>query len=134
VNEVWKESPLKNPDLPRCYVLTVNSPDVFWNENGFNFFPIYIPTTKLNEYKIRRVVGIYQPPTKTVFIVENFDTEQVYRHELQHYFLHLHDSKSQGMGHHQKIWKECEPPRYQRSIKTIVMRMIEENQELKENN
>jgi len=121
VNEkVWKDSPI--PDnrevlpIPRCFIVSVESPDIFSGMNSeFNFVPVMTP------FGPGAVVGVYQPETRTVFMVENVDAPMVYRHELQHFFLHIHDPITRGGGHHQKIWKECEEPYYEPSKKSKLI-------------
>ena len=121
VNEkVWPDSPISaEVNIPRCFVVTVSSPNVFrLPQTPFNFIPIRTPDgTGL-------VVGVYQPETRTIFLVENEDAAQTYRHELQHLFLHIHDPITQGGGHFQKIWHECEGPYYVPSVKTKLIDAI----------
>jgi hypothetical protein len=119
--EVWSDRPLSEDELeytiPRCYVVRAQSPNVL-SKDGVNFFPI------IDERGLGAVVGVYQPETRTVFVVENIDAPAVYRHELQHYFLHEHDPETQGGGHDQLIWEKCEPPFYEPSDK--VKRLVGE--------
>jgi len=106
---VWPESPLAvmSLNIPRCFILKAQSPNVFTNPKmGFNFIPMF------GLDGMGGVVGVYQPETHTVFVVENIDAPKIYRHELQHYFLHAHDPETMGGGHDQEIWKKCEPPYY----------------------
>lgn len=125
VNEkVWPTSPIRSTEVfdtiaPRCYIVSVDSPDVAGTRE-FNFLPIVNPFTG----QIGAVVGVYQPETRTVFVVENVDAKQVYRHELQHYFLHVHDPITQGGGHYQNIWKQCEAPYYTPSEKTKLVGVL----------
>ncbi len=119
VNEkVWPESPLPMDQeefpIPRCYIVSAESPDVFGNE-VFNFVPV------VTVFGTGAVLGFYQPESKTVFIVENVDAAMIYRHELQHLFLHLHDPETRGMGHDQDIWYKCEAPRYTPSVSAEVI-------------
>lgn len=111
VNEkVYPDNHISNKTIPRCFVVKSTSPDVYFKENmGFNFIPIISP------YGIGAVVGVYQPETKTVFLIENVDVKNIYRHELQHFFLHIHVEGSDGGGHNQEIWNKCEPPYYEPS-------------------
>lgn len=112
--KVWSDRPLSENELdfpiPRCYVIKSQSPNVL-SKDGINFLPIF------DADGLGAVVGVYQPETRTVFVVENIDAAQVYRHELQHYFLHEHDPETTGGGHDQKIWEKCEPPYYEPSEK-----------------
>lgn len=120
--EVWSDRPLSEDELeypiPRCYIVRAQSPNVL-SKDGVNFLPV------LDEQGLGAVVGVYQPETRTVFVVENIDAPAVYRHELQHYFLHEHDPETQGGGHDQLIWEKCEPPFYEPSDK--VKRLIGES-------
>ena len=125
VNEkVWPESKLNENELefpiPRCFIVKAQGPNVM-SRNGVNFLPIIDPMG------IGAIVGVYQPETRTVFVVENIDAPLVYRHELHHYFLHEHDPETQGGGHDQTIWERCEPPFYTPSDK--VKQLSEDNQE-----
>lgn len=118
---VWSDSPLVKDwqtHIPRCFIIKAGAVDIFTTENaGFNFIPIvHIAPDGI---RAGGVVGVYQPETRTVFVVENIDAAKVYRHELQHYFLHMHDPETQGGGHDQNIWKQCEPPYYTPSEEVI---------------
>lgn len=116
-NNVWPETPIKDPvhtHIPRCYVVKAHSPDVYTKpELGFNFVPIF--EVGPEGIEVGAVVGVYQPETRTVYIIENIDAPSVYRHELQHYFLHAHDPATEGGGHNQLIWEKCEAPFYEPS-------------------
>jgi hypothetical protein len=116
---VWKDSPIKDETvthLPRCFIVKANSIDIYSRPDiGFNFVPEFIATPL--GIQVGAIVGVYQPETRTVFIVENVDAPMIYRHELQHYFLHAHDPETGGGGHHQTIWEKCEPPYYTPSEK-----------------
>jgi hypothetical protein len=119
VNEkVWSKRPLtsneKDFPIPRCYVIKAHSPNII-SSKGINFLPLF-------DYSgLGAVVGVYQPETRTVFVVENIDAPMVYRHELQHYFLHEHDPITEGGGHDQEIWQKCEPPYYTPSEKVQAL-------------
>lgn len=121
VNEkVWKDSPLSEDreelNIPRCFIISTSSPDVFGGNGGeFNFVPI------MSIFGPAAVVGVYEPETNSVFVVENVDAPDVYRHELQHYFLHKHNPETGGGGHHQEIWKQCEPPYYTVSKRSKIV-------------
>lgn len=115
-DKVWPESKLttneKDFPIPRCYVVKAQSPNVL-SKDGINFLPIF------DVIGVGAVVGVYQPETRTVYVVENVDAPLVYRHELQHYFLHKHDPATEGGGHDQNIWQMCEPPYYTPSQKAL---------------
>lgn len=117
--KVWIDSPLvkeEHTHIPRCFILRASSSDVFNHPDvGFNFLPTFSISPRGVE--VGAVVGVYQPETRTVFIVENVDAPDVYRHELQHYFLHMHDPETGGSGHYQEIWHQCEAPYYTPSAK-----------------
>ena len=118
---VWHEKPLNKVAIPRCFIVSASSPDVLSTKDKlFNFIPLQ------TLFGLGAVVGVYEPETMTVFVVENVDAAQVYRHELQHFFLHLYDPKTGGGGHHQDIWKKCEEPYYPPSIKAKLIAAIEE--------
>jgi hypothetical protein len=112
--KVWPQTPITKEEfthIPRCFIVKAKSPDVFTSPKaGFNFWPIFEMTPR--GPGVGAVVGVYQPETRTVYIVENVDAAMVYRHELQHYFLHIHNPETGGGGHFQEIWKQCEPPYY----------------------
>lgn len=126
VNErVWQDDPIEEPYIPRCFLISADSPDVFASPEGFNGIPLLTP------FGFGMVVGVYQPETQTVFIVENEDSAQIYRHELQHFFLHLHSPITEGGGHYQDIWKQCEAPYYEPSIDVKVKHILKDYERLK---
>ena len=118
--KAWPDSPLEGKEHlplvpPRCFVVSTASPDVFSADDGsFNFIPLIGPFGLEGG-----IVGVYQQESMTVYVVENTDMNAVYRHELQHYFLHLHNPETEGGGHDQHIWSVCEPPYYTPSDKAI---------------
>lgn len=110
---VFSSSPLKDVNPPQCYVITGNSPDVMESEDGsFN----YISTSIL---LVERILGFYEEEDQTIYLVETYDMEQVYRHELQHYFLHLKEGDGNG-AHDHAIWQSCEPPTYTPSKAAVL--------------
>ena len=86
---------------PRCFIVTTDSPDVK-QKGHVNFAQI----------GSGGIVGIYQTEMFTLFIIENDDSANIYRHELQHYFQHLDDPKTGGGGHEGTIWEKCEAAQY----------------------
>lgn len=121
VNEkVWSKRPVHPVNIPRCFIVSSSSPDVFADNSG-TFNAILIAD---GFGRIGSVLGVYQPETRTVFVVENVDSAKVYRHELQHYFLHNHDPETEGGGHDQKIWQHCEEPYYTPSVKAKMIGAI----------
>lgn len=121
--KVWSQTPINPEGLnpPRCFIVKANSPHVFSSDKmGFNFIPVF------DGLRMGGVVGVYQPETHTVFVVENIDAAMIYRHELQHFFLHIHDPETEGGGHHQNIWRQCELPYYEPSLKVKVQTKLSE--------
>lgn len=121
---VWGQTPITDDTvthLPRCFIVKAKSSDIYTRPDiGFNFVP-HFEVTPFG-IQVGAIVGVYQPETRTVFIVENVDAPMIYRHELQHYFLHAHDPETGGGGHDQQIWQKCEPPYYTPSdkVKRVV--------------
>lgn len=117
--KVWPETPITSAEqahIPRCFIVKAGGPDIFTKDGlGFNFVPVMDVSPA--GIAIGAIVGVYQPETRTVFIVENIDAPAIYRHELQHYFLHSHNPETEGGGHHQSIWQKCEAPYYTPSDK-----------------
>jgi hypothetical protein len=105
-NQLWMIPLRTSMELPKCYVITHKSKDISSSNNqNYVIFPPNLP------YPLAiKIFGVYQPETKTIFIVDNPDVKDIYRHELQHYFLHKKYPWTCGMGHDQEIWKVCEPP------------------------
>jgi hypothetical protein len=117
--KVWVSNPQPIVSIPRCFVVTVGANDVYSDKaRSLNFVPIITPLS------VGAIVGVYEPKTRTVFVVENVDANHIYRHELQHFFLHLHDPHTGGGGHHQKLWEQCEAPFYEPSIKAKMISAI----------
>lgn len=110
---VFHKDNLTEVEVPECYVVSSDSPDVMESEDGsFN----YISTSIL---LMQRILGFYEEETKTLYITETYDMEKVYRHELQHYFLHLKEGDGNGR-HDHEIWQLCEPPYYEPSDEAIA--------------
>lgn len=109
VNEnVYPFDPIEERKIPRCFVVTVDSPEV--SGNGiFNYIYAYGGG----------IVGYFDDRTDTMFIIENVDAAMIYRHELQHLFLQIHDGY--GGGHYQDIWQQCEPPSYNPPTETKII-------------
>jgi hypothetical protein len=126
VNEnVWKtedgSDAIKQQYPPRCFVIPAHAADVSRIDKGrFNAIVVFDPFMGYGA-----VVGFYHPDTRTLFVVENHDAPKIYRHELQHFFLHLYEPKSSGGGHFQPIWSICEEPYYSPSEKAKLHDFIE---------
>lgn len=131
VNEnVWPDDPIAEESMiPRCFVVSAESPDVFSDGFGVNVVPIILFTP----FGIVQsaIVGYYDTDTNSIFIVENEDAAGIYRHELQHLFLDLHDEASDGGGHFQYIWQACEPPYYKPSVRAQIQGILEDYERLK---
>lgn len=118
--KVWPKTSLPTDlVIPRCFVVSAGSPDiVLAKDKTFNFVPV------IDIFGLGAVVGVYEASTHTVFLVENIDLTDIYKHELQHYFLHIHDPASRGGGHDQPIWDQCQPKYYTPSIRAKVQSQI----------
>lgn len=89
--------------LPRCYIITTASPDIYSGKTlRFNF---------IHGLLVQFTLGFYDFRYKTIYVVENIDSDIIYRHELQHYFLDFMEKRG-GSGHDQEIWKKCEEATY----------------------
>lgn len=106
-SKLFKNDPILDLALPRCYVISVNSMDVFASDDKKYNFLVY--TNGLN---YTAMVGFYQEDTNTIFIVENVDTATVYRHEVQHFILDVHTKIGSDINHSHDIWKYCEANSY----------------------
>jgi hypothetical protein len=121
-SKVYKDSKIpENTVIPRCFVVTAASPDVY-SVGGVNFIPL------ITLFEKGSILGYFDTDTNTVFVVENLDIKKVYRHELQHYFLKLKGGT--GGGHDQDIWKQCEEPYYDKSDKVKLLEKLERLEEL----
>lgn len=93
--------------IPRCFVVLKSSPQV-------SYSPLY----KMNAILLRgfvrmfAIVGLYEPSSHTIFLVENYDLTMIYRHELQHYFQHIVEPALIEKNHEGLIWDMCEPRTY----------------------
>ncbi|NBP55754.1 hypothetical protein EBU71_04305 [bacterium] len=115
VSEYNKTLPDNVSTPPRCFVLPHGSPDVFFSEENYmNFSPI-----RIGNMGFLSIVGLYQPETETIFLVENYDIAMVYRHELQHYFQHKLDPELLKDNHGGLVWNLCEPKYYTPSQEQI---------------
>jgi hypothetical protein len=128
-DKVWRPEDgtdaIKQEYPPRCFVVPAHSADVSRIEkDGFNAIVIFDPFMGYGA-----VVGFYHPPTRTLFVVENIDAPRIYRHELQHFFLHLYEPESEGGGHFQPIWDICEPPYYETSEEVKLHNAVDKLQE-----
>lgn len=104
--EIFSKAPYSKPitpEIPQCYIITKESPDVH-QHRVFNYINFSMFTRE-------GIVGFYEDKTKVIYIVENTDAPQVWRHELQHYFLDLVNGDGNG-AHDDPIWQVCEEPRY----------------------
>lgn len=117
--KVYPDSKIGEYKLPRCFVVTTASPNVVSN-GSFNMIAI-----RVGFAQISGVVGFYETVTDTLFIVENIDAAMIYRHELQHLFLDIHDGLGGG-GHDQEIWKQCEAPYYEPSAEAQIISITRE--------
>ena len=108
---------------PRCFIISASSPDVY-SKDSVNFIPLF------SIFGRGAILGYFNTETETLFVVENLDAAAVYRHELQHYFLKLKGGA--GGGHHQDIWKQCDPPYYNSSDKVKILHKLEKLEKIEE--
>lgn len=85
---------------PSCFLISASSPDVYRAPEGFNFI-----TTGIDMRF--QVVGFYDRESRTVYVVENQEAPQIFRHELQHYFLDAVGLVD--LGHKHEVFNTCEP-------------------------
>lgn len=92
---------------PKCFVITSSSPDV-------RHSPVYKMNGVILYGPISRyvIVGLYEPTSETIFLVENYDLPMIYRHELQHYFQFKIDPEAKKKDHEGLVWDVCEPKTY----------------------
>jgi hypothetical protein len=90
---------------PRCFVIPWDAPDVQ-----------FVLTYKTNAIihvmfgEIYIILGFYLNSSDTIFLVENYDIAEIYRHELQHYFIDsLNLDRKLNNEHAGTIWEKCEP-------------------------
>jgi hypothetical protein len=103
--KVFSKSPytseLEPPKIPKCNIVTTDSPDVRETPD-FNYISMDI---------LGKTLAFYDTETQVIFVVETYDMKMIYRHELQHYFLALKDG-GERCDHCHEMWNQCEPPRY----------------------
>lgn len=93
------------PDIPNCFVVKLDSYDVKTTpKKVFNYisFPFF---------GTNKILGFYEDTNKTLYIIENIDSEKVYRHECLHYFLDIAYGDANA-AHDHAIWGTVEPPDY----------------------
>ena len=101
---------LRAQKLPECYVMSEKTPGIF-KAPSFNYLPGYDP----RESRFGATLGLYATESERIFLVENYDILQIYRHELQHHMFRIlgRDKEDTGItAHTHKIWSTCEPPTY----------------------
>jgi hypothetical protein len=114
---LFKKKPIAKDALPpRCFIITTDSPNVLQGSD-YNA----IPVIDIFSGKMGGILGFYDEFSQTVYVVENVDASQVYRHELQHHFQHV---IGQTVNHEGEVWNKCEPPRYSPSKKSIIVHRI----------
>ena len=101
---------LREEELPECYVVDENAPGIFKSE-AFNYIPIYSSVEDL----FGAVLGLYTSEDRRIFLVENYDIESSYRHEIQHHIFRVLDREKEDSGltaHSHVIWRICEESTY----------------------
>lgn len=93
---------------PRCFVIPYTAPGVLYNFKNHANIILY------SGDPMSPIVGLYTPESETIFLVENYDISRVYRHELQHFFMHkyLPEYFWSRKSHDGNVWKDCEPEKY----------------------
>jgi len=109
--------------MPTCYVITTRSPDVV--RDKLVNVAVLQEKTVFGIRVFAHILGFFDPATEKIFLVENIDIESVYRHELQHYFLHLVGIEGRfGPGHVHHTYDVCEPRTYDKSEKVKELEEI----------
>lgn len=119
-SKVFSESEIRlltTKSLPECYVIKEEAPGVFKTRTN-NYIPVFNPGTKT----FGAVLGVYDQKTTIIFLVENYDINDTYRHEAQHYIFTQLNKEAQDRGitaHSHDIWEECEPAYYKPSRDSV---------------
>lgn len=78
---------IEDISLPTCYVITNRSPDVI--RDGIVNYAVLSTPSLFGHVVVATILGFFDPTTENIFVVENIDIEEIYRHELQHYLLRI---------------------------------------------
>jgi len=96
--------------LPACYIITIQSGDVY--RDGL----LNVALFRYGPHVLGAVLGFFNPATQRIFLVENIDLTEIYRHEVQHYLLTLVGIELEKESvHTHVVWDVCEPKTYSRS-------------------
>jgi hypothetical protein len=125
LKETGVEEVSRNVSIPTCYVITSRSPDVV--RAGLVNLAIFSWATPTGRIAIGAVLGFFIPDSEHIFVVENIDVEEIYRHELQHYFLKIAgveqtDKPETIHSHH--TYDVCEARTYTKSSKVKELEEI----------
>jgi hypothetical protein len=111
---------------PKCWVVKTTSPDIK-PALSFNYLAKLIPTLVISpdgrpDFKILtlNILGLFDPLTDNMYVVENIDQDIIYRHELQHHFLKLANVENDN-SHSSDVWKKCEAATYKPSRKAKII-------------
>ena len=118
---IFTDDPLLDITLPRCFVVGVSSPDVFYNENdNLNFILVsYIIgdfSTGQLAVQLKHFVSYYDEIGRTIFIVENPGAEMFYRHVSLYYFL---QEKNINLNLVDQVFNSCELQRKLQKPKVV---------------
>lgn len=114
---LFKKKPVPQTALvPRCFVITTDSPNVLQGPSHNA-----IPIIDIFRGRMGGILGFYDSSTQTVYVVENVDVAQIYRHELQHHFQHI---TGHTVNHEGEVWNKCEPPLYEPSKTSILVHRL----------
>jgi len=100
--------------IPACYVITADAGDVV--RSGL----VNVAVLKYGPMALGAILGFFDPESYRIFIVENIDMDEVYRHEVQHYLLTLVGLElEQETVHTHLVWDVCESRTYSPSQKVL---------------
>jgi hypothetical protein len=105
-----------DPPLPRCYVIGANSKDVVYSHGAS---ANVIMRIDFPSFSVVEILGFYDSDTSTIYIVENFDIDRIYRHEIQHYIIDTVYPGFKDLDHSSSVWSNCEPKTYGPTTKQI---------------
>jgi len=107
--KVWPNDRLTNVGLPACYVITNQSPDIL--RVGLVNVAVY----RVGNIALGAILGFYNTGTQQIFLTENIDIKEIYRHEVQHHLLQIHPRQHEIGNHDHDIFQKCESRTYTRS-------------------
>jgi len=125
--EQTKQIKLTDQSKPTCYVILQSSKDLTHDSDGLNVKQTPQITYSVDsenklsvELQLLPVMGMYVVESRNIFIMENYDVDFIYKHELFHLFLNRMNIKDENNEHSDVIWKTCTTPTYERSRKAKI--------------